>query len=537
MPFDLVIRGGTIYDGSGDDPIIGDVAVIGDEIAAVGVIEETEALEVIDAEGLAVAPGFINMLSHSWFSILHDPRSLGELKQGVTTQVMGEGWSMGPINEEMGKLMLRMKAGLEVGEIEWTRLSEYLAHVEKRGASQNVASFIGATTLRIYALGHENRPPTPAELDVMKALTEEEMAEGALGIGSALIYSPGSYAPTEELMEISKSASKHRGKYISHLRSEGNEFLESLGELLRISREAEIPAEVWHLKAAGSSNWSKMDQAVELIESARQKGEPITADMYPYTAGATSLGAAIPPWFHEGGFEKLLERLGSPDVRAEIKRAIEESEEGWENLYKGCDGPENVLILGVQKEELKSYQGMSLAEVAQAQDKDPVECLMDLVLEAESRVGAAYFMMSEDNVRKQIALPWVSFGSDARSMAPEGAFLNSQSHPRSYGTFARVLGHYVRDEGLLSLQEAIRRLSKFPAETLELDRRGSLRPGYFADIAIFDHQVIADTSSYKNAHSFAVGMNHVVVNGRTALRDGEFTGNFAGRAVFGPGKR
>jgi N-acyl-D-amino-acid deacylase len=537
MPFDLLIRGGTIYDGSGEEPFIGDVAVIGDEIAAVGVVEQSEALEVIDAEGLAVAPGFINMLSHSWFSILHDPRSLGELKQGVTTQVMGEGWSMGPVNEEMKHLMLRMKAGLEVGELEWTRLSEYLAHVEKRGASQNVASFIGATTLRIYALGHENRPPTPAELDVMKALTEEEMAEGALGIGSALIYSPGSYAPTEELIEISKAASNHRGKYISHLRSEGNEFIQALEELLRISREAEIPAEIWHLKAAGKGNWSKMDQVIELVEDARSKGEPITADMYPYTAGATSLGAAIPPWFHEGGFEKLMERLKSPTVRAEIKSAIEESEDGWENLYKGCDGPENVLILGVQKEELKSYQGKSLAEVAQEQNKDPVECLMDLVLDAESRVGVAYFMMSEDNVRKQIVLPWVSFGSDARSMSPEGAFLASQSHPRSYGTFARVLGTYVREEGLLKLQEAIRRLTKFPAETLELVSRGSLQPGYFADIAIFDPETISETATYKNAHSFAIGMNYVVVNGKTALRDGEFTGNFAGRALYGPGKR
>lgn len=536
MPFDLLIRGGNIYDGTGSESFVGDIAVIGDEIMAVGEVEDSQALEVIDAAGLAVCPGFINMLSHSWFSILHDPRSLGELKQGVTTQVMGEGWSMGPINDAMRELMLRMKGKLEV-EVEWTRLSEYLAHVEKRGASQNVASFIGAATLRIYALGQENRPATPSELDVMRALTEEEMAEGALGIGSALIYSPGSYAPTEELIEISKVASKYRGKYISHLRSEGNEFLEALAELLRIAREAEIPSEVWHLKAAGSSNWDKMNQVIEIIETARGHGEPITADMYPYTAGATSLGAAIPPWFHEGGFEKLLENLRDPATRKQIRTAIEQSNVGWENLYKECDGPGKVLILGVQKEELKPHQGKTLEQIAQSQDKDPVDCLMDLVLEAESRVSAAYFTMSEDNVRKQIALPWVSFGSDALSMSPEGAFLEVQTHPRSYGTFARVLGHYVRDEKVVTLQEAIRRLTSFPAETMEFDKRGSLKPGYIADIAIFDPEMIADTSTYQNPHSFAIGMNHVIVNGKTALRDGEFTGNLAGRALYGPGKR
>ena len=536
MPFDLLIRGGTIYDGSGGEPFVGDVAVTGDEISAVGGLHDSEALEVIDASGLAVAPGFINMLSHSWFSILHDPRSLGELKQGVTTQVMGEGWSMGPINESMRALMLQMKGPLEV-EVEWSRLSEYLAHVEKRGASQNVASFIGATTLRIYALGYENRPATPSELDVMKALTEEEMAEGALGIGTALIYSPGSYASTEELIEISKVASKYDGKYISHLRSEGNEFLESLGELLRIAREAEIPSEVWHLKAAGNNNWDKIDQVIEIIEEARGRGEPITADMYPYTAGATSLGAAIPPWFHEGGFERLLENLRDETTRKQIRLAIEDSEAGWENLYKGCDGPENILILGVQKEELKSYEGKNLARIAETEGKDPIECLMDLVLDAGTRVSAAYFMMSEDNVRKQMALPWVSFGSDALSMAPEGAFLEFQTHPRSYGTFARVLGHYVRDEGLVSMQEAIRRLTSFPAETMGFERRGLLREGYFADIAIFDPQVIADTSTYENPHSYSTGMNHVVVNGKVALRDGEFAGNLAGRALNGPGKR
>ncbi|MBW3588450.1 MAG: D-aminoacylase [Actinobacteria bacterium] len=536
MPIDLLIRGGTIYDGTGGEPFVGDVAVTGDEISAVRTVEEIEALEVIDATGLAVAPGFINMLSHSWFSILHDPRSLGELKQGVTTQVMGEGWSMGPINESMRELMLQMKGALEV-EVEWTRLSEYLAHVEKRGASQNVASFIGATTLRIYALGYENRPATPSELDVMKAFTEEEMAEGALGIGSALIYSPGSYASTEELIEISKAASKYDGKYISHLRSEGNEFLESLGELLRIAREAEIPSEVWHLKAAGKNNWDKIDQVIEIIEEARGQGEPITADMYPYTAGATSLGAAIPPWFHEGGFERLLENIRDETTRKQIRLAIEDSEAGWENLYKGCDGPENILILGVQKEELKSYEGKSLARIAETQGKDPIECLMDLVLDAGTRVSAAYFMMSEDNVRKQMALPWVSFGSDALSMAPEGAFLEFQTHPRSYGTFARVLGHYVRDEGVVSMQEAIRRLTSLPAETMGFERRGLLREGYFADIAIFDPQVIDDTSNYENPHSYAIGVNHVIVNGKVALRDGEFAGNLAGRALYGPGKR
>lgn len=537
MTLDLIIKGGTIFDGSGSEPFSGDIGIVGDQIVAVGPVDDNAlAHKTIEASGLAVAPGFINMLSHSYFSILHDPRSLGELKQGVTTQIMGEGESMGPLTDSMKDHLVTLTGALDIA-CSWTRLSEYLSHVEKRGCSQNVASFIGAATLRINAVGYENRPATKAELDKMKSLADEEMAEGALGIGTALIYPPGNFAPTEELIELCKVAARYRGKYISHLRSEGNEFLEGLAELLKISRTAEIPAHVWHLKAAGKRNWDKMDQAIHIIEEARAAGEPITADLYPYIAGGTALASAIPPRFHEGGSEKLLERLGDPDQRAQIRKAIEESDDGWENLYKGVAGPEGILILGAPTPELKSIEGSTLADVAASRGTDPIEVLMDLVVEGSARIFAAYFMMSEGNLVKQMQLPWVSFCSDAPSMSPEGRFLESSTHPRSYGTFARILGKYVREEKVVSLPEAIRRLTSLPADTLELDRRGRLGEGYFADLVIFDPATIADKATFESPHQFAVGVRDVIVNGKPALKGGEFTGDFGGRALFGPGKR
>jgi N-acyl-D-amino-acid deacylase len=534
--YDLMIRGGTIYDGSGSQPYVSDIGVDGDVIVSIGDLADTEAAAVIDATGLAVAPGFINVLSHAYFTVLHDPRSLSDLKQGVTTQLFGEAFSMGPLNDEMLTLIDKFRGPLEF-DVAWTRLSEYLAHVERRGVSQNVASLIGATTLRLNALGSENRPPTKAEMDKMKGLVEEEMADGAFGIGSALIYAPGSYAPTEELIGICQAASKFGGKYFSHLRSEGEGFIEGIEELLRISREAEVPAEIWHLKVAGPDNWTKVDRAIELIEGARAAGEPISADMYPYTAGATMVAAAIPPWFHEGGFEALSERLRDPSTRSEIKDAIENSTEGWENLYRLSGGADGVLILRVDHPELRQYQGRRLSEVAEQEGTDPVEALIDLVIRSDSKAFAAYFIISEENIRKQIAFPWISFGSDAGSMAPEGVFLDEPTHPRAYGTFARVLGKYVREEGLISLPDAIRRLSRLPAEVLGIDRRGRLEKDHFADIVVFDPATVSDKATFEDPHQFAVGVRDVVVNGQLTLRDGEFAGTFAGRAVYGPGRR
>lgn len=536
MAFDLLIKGGTVYDGRGGAPVLADVAIQGDVVALVGDLGDAEAAEVIDAAGFAVAPGFINLLSHSYFTVLHDPRSLGELKQGVTTQLFGEGWSMGPLTDQMQKTLITMRGNLEF-EVTWTRLSEYLSHVEKRGVSQNVASLIGATTIRIHVIGYEDRSSTLEEQERMEALVEEEMADGAFGIGSALIYAPGSYAPTKELIGLCRAASRYQGKYFSHLRSEGNAFLEGVQELVRISREAELPAEIWHLKASGRSNWPKMQRAIEIVEEARSRGEPIAADMYTYTAGATSLAAAIPPRFHEGGFEKLLERLADTSIRGQVRNAIETSIDDWENLYRDSAGPEGVLILSVRNPELRHHQGRTLAQIAQSENKDPIDALMDLVVASASRVGAAYFIISEDNLKRQLQIPWVSFGSDAGSMAPEGVFLESSSHPRSYGTFARLLGRYVRDEGVVPLPEAIRRLTTQPAEVLGLDRRGRLAEGFFADVVVFDPAEISDRATYESPHQFAVGVRDVVVNGTVTLRDGEFTGNLAGRALWGPGKR
>ena len=539
MAFDVVLRGGQVFDGTGAPAVAADVAIAGDQVARIGEVSDAEAAEagtVLDVKGLAVAPGFVNMLSHSYASLLADPRGMSELVQGVTTQVMGEGSSMGPWTEEMRQQFLaRPMFGVPI-EAPWLRLSEYLAHIEQKGVAQNVCSYIGATTLRIHAVGHDNRPPTKAELDVMKGLVAEEMADGALGIGSALIYPPAFFATTEELVEICRAAAPYQGKYISHLRSEGNRFLECLDELLTISEQAGVPAELYHLKAAGKANWPKMALAIEKIEKARAEGRPITADVYTYTAGGTALAAAIPPWFHEGGAEKLAERLTDSSIRAEMRTAIETSEEGWENLYLGCGGGEGILVLSVANRELRHHQGRTLAEIAADAGKPEVETLLDLVAEGQG-VGCAYFLMSEENLREQLRLPWVSFGSDSAATAAEGRTLEFAGHPRAYGNFARVLGHYVREEQIISLPDAIRRLTSLPAGNLGLDRRGELREGWFADVVVFDPGTIIDRATYTEPHRYAEGVQHVIVNGQVTLRDGAVTGTFSGRALYGPGKR
>ncbi len=533
--YDVVIRGGTVYDGSGSPGVRADVAIRGDRVAAVGDLSGTQAVAVIDATGLAVAPGFINMLSWSTDSLLVDGRSQGELREGVTTQIFGEGSSMGPLTPEMKKRAVEQMGDLKY-DITWTTLAEYLQELERRGVSQNVASFIGATTIREHVIGLEDRKPTPKQLDAMRALVKQEMEAGALGIGSSLIYAPAFYASTEELIELCKVAARSGGKYISHMRSEGNRLIEAVDELIRISREAHIPAEIYHLKAAGQSNWPKMDRVIAKIESARRDGLKITADMYTYTAGATGLDASMPPWVLDGGYDAAYKRLADPETRKKIAEAIRTPSDDWENLYRAAGSADRVLLVEFKSDKLKPLTGKTLAEAARMRGEDPVDTIMNLVLEDRSRVGTVYFMISEDNIRKQIVLPWVSFGSDAASMAPEPPFTKSSTHPRAYGNFARVLGKYVRADQVLTLEEAIRKLSGLPATNLELDHRGFLRPGMFADVVVFDAATITDRATFESPHQYAVGVRHVFVNGKQVIKDGEHTGAKPGRALWGPGK-
>jgi len=533
--FDFVIRGGTVYDGTGAPGRRGDVGIRGDRIAAVGDLSDVAATTVIDAAGLAVAPGFINMLSWSTESMLVDGRSQGELREGVTTQIFGEGSSMGPLTPEMKQRAIEQMGDLKY-DITWTTLSEYLRELEKRGVAQNVASFIGATTIREHVIGLEDKKPTPAQLDEMRALVRQEMEAGALGIGSSLIYAPAFYASTEELIELCKVAAQYHGKYISHMRSEGNRLLEAVDELIRISREAGIPAEIYHLKAAGQANWPKMNQVIAKVEAARKAGLKITADMYTYTAGATGLDASMPPWVLDGGYEAAYKRLADPATRTRIAAAIRTPSNDWENLYRAAGSADRVLLVEFKSDKLKPLTGKTLAEAARMRGENPVDTIMNLVLEDRSRVGTVYFMISEDNIRKQIVLPWVSFGSDAASMAPEPPFTKSSTHPRAYGNFARVLGKYVRDDKVLSLAEAVRKLSGLPATNLELDRRGFLKEGMFADVVVFDPTAIADRATFENPHQYAVGMRHVFVNGAHVISNGEHTGAKPGRALWGVGK-
>ncbi len=534
VEYDVVIRGGTIYDGSGSPPFVGDLAIRGDTIAALGRLENARGRLEINAAGLAVAPGFINMLSWATESLIADGRAQSDIRQGVTLEVFGEGWSMGPLNEAMKREMLERQGDIKY-DIPWTTLGEYLEYLVRRGVSPNVASFVGATTIRIHVLGYENRSPTPVEMERMRQLVRQAMEEGALGVGSSLIYAPAFYASTEELIELCKVAAEYGGMYISHIRSEGNRLLEAIDELIRIAREAKIPAEIYHLKAAGRANWPKLEEAIRRIEAARAEGLRITANMYPYTAGATGLNAAMPPWVQEGGHRAWIERLKNPAIRARVLREMRTPTDRWENLYLMAGSPENVLLVGFKNEALKPLTGKTLAEVARMRGRSPEDTIIDLVIEDDSRVDTVYFLMSEENVKKQIALPWVSFGSDAEALAPEGVFLKSNPHPRAYGTFARVLGRYVREQKVIPLEEAIRRMTSLPAENLKLDRRGRLQVGYFADVVIFDPAKIRDHATYERPHQYATGVIHVFVNGVQVLKDGEHTGAKPGRVVRGPG--
>ena len=538
---DVVLRGGTIYDGSGGPPVVGDVAIQGDSILAVGDIGDLAGAVEVDVTGRAVAPGFINMLSWATESLLEDPRGLSDLvqglsdlMQGVTLEVFGEGNSMGPINGAMREEMLESQGDLTF-DVPWTSLGDYLEHLEARGVSPNVASFVGATTVRIHELGYDNRPPNAEELARMQELVREGMREGAMGVGSSLIYAPAFYADTDELVALMQAAAEFDGMYISHMRSEGNRLLESVDELIHIARESGAPAEIYHLKAAGEANWPKLDQVIERVETARAEGLRITADMYTYTAGATGLDAAMPPWVQEGGYDAWSERLQDPAVRARVVQEMRTPTDEWENLMLMAGDPSRVVLVGFKADSLKPLTGRSLAEVAEERSMSPEETAIDLVIKDGSRVGTVYFMMSEENVRRQIQLPWMAFDSDAGAPAPEGVFLQSNPHPRAYGNFSRLLGRYVRDEGLIPMEEAIHKLTGFPAENLGIRRRGALEPGHFADVVVFDPATVGDRATFEEPHQLAVGMEHVFVNGVQVLRDGTHTGATPGRVVRGPG--
>ena len=530
--YDVVIRHGTLYDGSGKVPYQGDVGIKNKKIVAVGKVVGKGQQE-IDATGLAVAPGFVNMLSHAYTTLLRDGRSLSDIKQGITLEVFGEN-SMGPLSPQMKQDMIQQQ-GEETYEVPWTTLAEFMQHLEQKGVATNFASFVSASEIREHELGQINRAPTPEELTRMKALVRQAMQQGALGLTTMLIYVPATFATTDELVELAKVASEYNGLFTAHIRSEGNRLEQAVDEMIRVSKEAKIPVEIYHLKAAGKANWSKLDGVIAKIDSARKAGLPITSNMYNYIAGATGLDAAMPPWVQEGGLQEWRRRLQDPATREKVAKEMTDSKQDWENLALAA-GPDGMILLGFKQDSLKKYVGKTLTEAAALRGKPWYETAMDLVVQDDSRVGVAYFLMSEDNVRKQIALPYMSFGSDAGSIAPEGTNLKRNPHPRTYGNFARLLGKYVRDEKIISLQEAVRRLTSLPCQNLKIKDRGYLKPGYFADVVMFDPATIQDKATFEQPHQLADGMVHVFVNGTQVLKNGEHTKATPGVAVYGPGK-
>lgn len=530
--YDVVIRGGTVYDGSGQAPVVTDVGLRLDRIAKIGDIPRGAGKDEIDAKGLAVAPGFINMMSGDE-SLWADGHSQSDIRQGVTLEVFGEGASMGPLNEDLRKYAQQMQGDIKY-PITWSTLAQGLTALQKHGVSCNVASFIGADNPRMMVLGFANRAPTPDELHQMEQITDQAMREGALGVASALIYAPGTYAKTDELVALAKVSSKYNGIYISHMRSEGDRLIEAVDELLSIAKQANIRAEIYHLKAAGRDNWSKLDQVIRKVEAARASGMAITADMYTYTAGATGLDASMPPWVQEGGYNEWVKRLKDPAIRQRVLTEMRSPGGNWENLRIAAS---KVLLVGFKNDALKPLTGKTLDEVAKMRGKTPEETAIDLVIEDGSRVGTVYFLMTEENVRREAGLPWVSFGADGSSQAPEGVFLKSNAHPREYGNFARFLGKYVREEHVTTLQDAVRRLSALPAANLRISQRGELKPGYFADVVVFDPAKIIDHATFEKPHQYSTGVVDVFVNGESVLRNGKHTGATPGQVVWGPGRR
>lgn len=531
--YDTIIRNGLVYDGNGGEPIKADIAIQNDTIAFMGDLSKAAAKNEVDAKGLVVAPGFINMMGHSEESLFQDGRAQSDIRQGVTTEIFGE-LSFGPLNAKMKKELQEGQADIKY-KVEWNTLGEYMQVLEKKGIAPNIATFVGSGAVRQYIIGEANVAPTSAQLDSMKLLVDQAMQEGALGLTNALIYPVDFFAKTDELIALAKEASKYGGTYSSHMRSEGNHLLEAVEELITISKEANLPAEIFHLKAAGKNNWSKMDSVIKRVERARKEGMDITADMYTYLAGATGMTSAFPPTLQDGGFGKLRERLQDPKIRKEMIIAMNTNAQDWENLYNGAGGAEHILLLGFKQDSLKKYTGKTLAEVAKMRNKSPEETAMDLIVQDSTRVGVAYFLMNEDNVKKQVALPWVSFGSDEGSYTNEGVFLKSNAHPRAYGNFSRVTGHYVRDEKVLTMQAAIQKLANLPAKHLKLQKRGELKTGYYADIIVFDPAKVKDNATYEKPHQYSDGMVDVFVNGIVVFKNGEPTGTAAGRFVKGPG--
>ena len=533
LQYDTIIRNGKIYDGNGGEPFNADIAINADTIAFIGNLKNATAKNEIDAKGKVVAPGFINMMGHSEESLFEDGRAQSDIRQGVTTEIFGE-FSMAPLNTKMKKQLQDGQGDIKY-KVDWNTLGEYMSRLEKKGISINIASFVGTGTLRQYVIGEDNKAPTPAQLDSMKLLVAEAMQQGALGVTNALIYPPDFFAKTDELIALSKVASKYGGTYTSHMRSEGNKLLEAVEELITISKEANIPAEIYHLKAAGKNNWAKMDSVIRHVERARNEGLEITADMYTYTAGATGMTSAFPPTLQDGGFGKLWQRLHDYTIRLQMIKAMNTDATDWENLYYGAGGAAHVLLLGFKQDSLKKFTGKTLAEVAKIRGTTAEETAMDLIIQDSTRVGVAYFLMNEDNVKKQVALPWVSFGSDEASYTNEGVFLKSNAHPRAYGNFARVLGKYSRDEKIVSLQQAIYKLAKLPATHLKLQKRGELKVGNYADLVLFDAATVQDHATFETPHKYATGVTDVFVNGVQVLKNNEHTNATAGRFLKGHG--
>lgn len=527
---DIILRNGLIYDGSGHEPYRGELAIDGDSLSYVGPHAPGRARTEIDVHVKAIAPGFINMLAHPEESLLADGRALSDLTQGVTLEVMGED-SMGPLTPRMKELARQRQSDIKY-DIDWTTLGEYLDELQRRGIAPNVASFVGAGTVRTNLLGEADQQPTPRQLAAMQSLVHQAMEEGALGVTTALIYSPNDYARTPELSALAGESARCGGIYSAHIRSEGDRLLEAVKETIDIARASGAPAEIYHLKVAGRTNWDKLEPLIKTIETARADGTRITADMYNYTAGATGLDAAMPPWVQDGGLEAWITRLRDPATRAKVIAEMRDPHPSWENLY-GRAGASGTLLLAFKNPALRPLIGTTLADVAAARGVSAEDAAIDLVIENGARVEVAYFLMSEDNIKRQIALPWVSFGSDASAPAPEGVFLHSNEHPRAYGNFARLLGKYVRDEKVISLQEAVRKLTALPADNLSLQRRGLLEAGYFADVVVFDPATISDHATYEKPHQLSTGVEDVWINGIQALKNGVATGAHSGRVVRG----
>mgnify|MGYP001765008964 CR=1 FL=1 len=534
--YDTIVRGGTVFDGLGGAPFEADVGIAGGRIAAIGRLRQARGALEIDARGQAVAPGFINMLSWANESLIEDGRSQSDIRQGVTLEVMGEGWTMGPLTEEMKRRELREQGDIRF-DISWTTLAQYLGFLEAKGVSCNVASYVGATTLRMHEVGYDDVRASPDQLRRMQDLVRAEMRGGALGVGSSLIYAPGNFANTDELVALTQAAAEFGGGYISHMRSEAERYFESIDELIEIGRRARARVQMYHIKPAGRDNWDKADGGLARMDAARRAGIDISANLYTYTAGSTGLYATMPLWVQQGGHDAWVARLRDPLIRARVLAEMRAAPQGWENLLHNAGSADKVLLIGFKNPALKPLTGKTLAQVAAMRGTSPEDAIIDLVIEDDSRVDAAFFLMSEENIRKNIAWPWTMLGSDAASMAPEGKFLLKNTHPRAYGNVARFLGKYVRDEKVIGLAEAIRRLTSLPARQAGIAGRGRLAAGYAGDVVVFDPTRIADKATYDQPHQYAVGVSEVLVNGQAVLRSGEHTGAMPGRFVKGPGWR